>query len=402
MRGDDVRPGARQRPCEARPAAGVLRAHAVRDEGRPRAREGPFRRRLRAGHRSGDRRCRAAVRPRGRGAGRRDHPQADVRAAAAVRLRRGGPLHGQRQRVLRAGDPARHPALEHRAPARRGILAAVRRRALARHALPAQAGGRPAPRPRGRRPGGARRAAARGAHAHDGQPAVPDAHRPGAARHERAGHRAVPRAGRGRHGAAETPRRGATVGRPRRHARRAGRTGRPRRHRGRPGDRPAASRIWPSKPGAPRWTSSPPCPRFVRRTPQIREKHAFALNRHRPTRRGRGDPAGVDRRARPGQRDLRPARPGLQGPVAGRVGARTDPARRGAARQGDRGLSGRVRGRLARPLPGHQRGAADAPARPDGHRGSPRSSRWSATARGRRSCGTMPTSGTTPPSSSWR
>ena len=117
---------------------------------------------------------------------------------------------------------------------------------------------------------------------------------------------------------------------------------------------------------ATRWTSSPPCPRS---SPDVADPREARLRAQpsRPTRRGRRHPLAVDRRARPGQRDLRPARPGLQGPVGGGAPGRTDPARRRAARQGDRGLPRRVRGRLARPLPGHQRGAADAPARPGGH-----------------------------------
>ena len=58
--------------------------------------------------------------PRRRGNDRRDHPQADVRAAHPVRVRRRRPDDGQRQRLLRAGRPPRRAALEHGAPVRAG------------------------------------------------------------------------------------------------------------------------------------------------------------------------------------------------------------------------------------------------------------------------------------------
>ena len=71
-------------------------------------------------------------------------------------------------------------------------------------------------------------------------------------------------------------------------------------------------------------------PAVIRRTSQIREKHAFALNRLGRRGEGRRHPEAIDRRARPGQRDLRPARPGLQGPVGRGGPGRPKPARRRA------------------------------------------------------------------------
>ena len=89
---------------------------------------------------------------RRRGAGRRDHPQADVRAADPVRLRGRRSHHRQRQRVLRARRaPRREAGDDGAAVRRRWNPAAVRSRAAAHAALPAR------PRREARRCGGRRR-----------------------------------------------------------------------------------------------------------------------------------------------------------------------------------------------------------------------------------------------------
>ena len=334
----------------------------------------PFRRDLRRGHPTSHQPSRHAVRPRRRGVG--------GRRSSTSRCSSGCCCASTPWRTSRWPTPTCTTSWGSGTPPGPGApcscsattSAAVRRRPL--RAVPYRLGRRPArPRSRGRQPGGARRAAAPRALAHDGQPVVPAPDRPDSARHQRTGRRAVPRAGRGRHGAPEPPRRRAT------------------------GDatstpcgqcRPTSASLDDTEAGlmidllqsylsvaaygdAVELVAAMPA--VIRRTSQIREKHAFALNRLGRRGEGRRHPEAVDRRARPGQRDLRPARPGLQGPVGRGGPGRPTPARRRAAPQGHRGLPDGIRGRLARPLPGHQRGAADAPARPGRYpdrRGAPR------------------------------
>ena len=85
--------------------------------------------------------------------------------------------------------------------------------------------------------------------------------------------------------------------------------------------------------------------------------------------------------ARPEQRDLRAARPRLQGSLGARRAKRASFLAPGPARQGDRGLSAGLRGRLARRLSGHQRGDADGAA----HAARPAPSRAAAGRRATRS-----------------
>ncbi len=73
--------------------------------------------------------------PRRRGEGRRRHPQADVRAADAVPIRRRRHHRRQSQRLLRARHPPRHAAALHGDPVRGRHDAAVRHRAPARHSV---------------------------------------------------------------------------------------------------------------------------------------------------------------------------------------------------------------------------------------------------------------------------
>ena len=95
--------------------------------------------------------------PRRRGAGRRDHPQADVRAADPVRVRGRRSHHRQRQRLLRARRAPRRQAGDDGAAVRRRRRAtAVRCRAAAHAAVSARTR-----RQAGRRRGGRRQASRR-------------------------------------------------------------------------------------------------------------------------------------------------------------------------------------------------------------------------------------------------
>ena len=87
------------------------------------------------GHRAGGRGGRPRRRARRRGEGRRLHPQADVRAHPAQRIRHRRSHHSQRQRLLRARHPPRGAAGNDRADHGAGIAAALRRRPVARAAL---------------------------------------------------------------------------------------------------------------------------------------------------------------------------------------------------------------------------------------------------------------------------
>ena len=75
-------------------------------------RDDRFRRRLPADHRAGGARGRARSDPGRRGEDRGRHPQADVRAADALRLRRRRHHRRQSQRLLRARHPARDAAAQ--------------------------------------------------------------------------------------------------------------------------------------------------------------------------------------------------------------------------------------------------------------------------------------------------
>ena len=339
------------------------------------------------------------VRPGRRGVGGRDHPQADVRAAAALRVRRGRPVDGQPERLLRARDPARDAAWSTVLLFQDGFRLPFDVNPL--RALPYHLGrdGRPAPvhvdADRAALTGKLRHAAPR-----NGQPGVPAAHRPHTAGRERARrHRAVPRAGRGGDGAAEPARRRSPGARPRRPPCGAGGPRRPGPHQVRAGDRPpevvSRGRGARRRGGPRRRHARGPPPRSAgSRVPRLRAQPSG------PTTRGRGHPAPADQERGPDSETY-----GLLGRVykdqwdqAVHDGRHSGPPRACSTRRSRRTC--RVRGRLARPLPGHQRGAADAPARP----GDPRIAELLPVVRyalDTRRSGTRPTSGTTPPWSSW-
>ena len=181
--------------------------------------------------------CSASGRTR---SGWADHPQADVRTSAAVRVRRGGPDDGQRERLLRARDPARDAYVEHRAAVPGRVPVAVRRRVPAGPALPPRRHGRPRPvHESSDRAALAAKLRTRTALRH-GQPGVPVARRASATGHQQAADRSVPRTSRGGDGAARAGSDCRREGRHRRDARRAPRTRRARRHRDRADDRPPA------------------------------------------------------------------------------------------------------------------------------------------------------------------
>ena len=96
----------------AKPLCFVLMPFGKKPGGRRRDRR--LRRGLPRPDRARGRSGRPGAVARGRGAGRRHHPQADVRAADPVRLRGRRSHHRQRQRVLRARRAPRRPAVRAR------------------------------------------------------------------------------------------------------------------------------------------------------------------------------------------------------------------------------------------------------------------------------------------------
>ena len=216
------------------------------------------------GHRAGGARGGDGGDPRRPGADRRHHPQADVRAPDALRLRRRRHDRRQPQRLLRARHPPRAPAAVDGADLRRGDDAALRPRHAARHALPD--GRRGQPHRRRRRCAADRRAAqdrARGRPRR--QPAVPARRRHAAARDRPRQDRHFSRPGGDRARVQGGAGRGAEEGR-RRGARRGGRPAarRPAERRGRDHRRPDAVVPRRGHEGGLRGDDRAPCPHAAR------------------------------------------------------------------------------------------------------------------------------------------
>ena len=140
--GSGTHPDETGRRRTAHRAAALLRADAVRPQDRRRRPHHRFRCGLPRDHRAGGERGRPRADSRRRGEGRRRHPQADVRAADAVPIRRRRHHRRQSQRLLRAWHPPRHAAALHGDPVRGRHDAAVRHRAAARHSVSDQRGRR--------------------------------------------------------------------------------------------------------------------------------------------------------------------------------------------------------------------------------------------------------------------